>query len=235
MKAILKRELKSYFSSPIGYVCVAVLLAIFGINFYQVMGSGVSSGVAGVYGTMFFFCIIIIPILTMKSMSEDRHNKTDQALLTAPVGVTSIVLGKFLAAFCVYAIAMVGSLVPVFIISCFTTNFGWAVVFGNLLGSLFYGAALIAIGVFISGLTESQVIAAIGTFAISMVFMVMDPLASMASNAVLTTVVGWISFYARYQPFTQGMFNISSVVFFISVAAIFVFLAARKLESKRWS
>ena len=236
MKAILKRELKSYFSSPIGYVCVAVLLALFGFFLYAyVLTSGVSSSISGVFSTMFLFSMMIIPILTMRSMSEDKRNKTDQALLTAPVSVNSIVLGKFLAAFCVFAIAMIGSLIPITIISFFTSNFGWAVVFGNLLGTLFFGAAMIAIGVFISGLTESQIIAAIFTFLISIFLMVIDQIAGIAGSAVVTTVVGWISFNARYQPFTLGMFDISSVVFFLSVAAIFIFLAARKLESKRWS
>jgi ABC-2 type transport system permease protein len=235
MKAILRREFKSYFSSPIGYVCVAVLMGLFGYYFYQVMNSGSSSYVTSVYSTMFLWCMMIIPILTMKSLSEDKRNKTDQALLTAPVSVTSIVLGKFLAAFCIYAIAIAGSLLPVLIISFFTKGFGWAIVFGNVLGSLFYGGAMIAIGVFISSLTESQIIAAIGTFAISIFLMVIDQISSLANTAFITTLVGWISFSTRYQSFTRGMFDISSVVFFISVAAIFIFLAARKLESKRWS
>lgn len=235
MRAILKRELKSYFSSPIGYVCVAVLLALFGFYFFQVMLMGSSSYVGSVYSTMFLWSMMIIPILTMKSMSEDKRNKTDQALLTAPVSVTSIVLGKFFAAFFVFGIAMIGSLLPVFIISFFASNFGWGIVFGNLLGSLFYGAAMIAIGVFISSLTESQIIAAIGTFIISIFLMVIDQVSGSTGNAALSTVVGWISFNSRYQPFTTGMFDVSSVVFFFSVAAIFIFLAARKLESKRWS
>jgi ABC-2 type transport system permease protein len=235
MRAILKRELKSYFSSPIGYVCVAVLLALFGFYFFQVMLMGSSSLVGSVYSTMFLWSMMIIPILTMKSMSEDKRNKTDQALLTAPVSVTSIVLGKFFAAFFVFGIAKIGSLLPVVIISFFASNFGWGLVFDNLLGSLFYGAAMIAIGVFISSLTESQIIAAIGTFIISIFLMVIDQVSSSAGNAALNTVVGWISFNSRYQPFTMGMFDVSSVVFFFSVAAIFIFLAARKLESKRWS
>lgn len=234
MKAVLKRELKSYFSSPIGYVCVAILLALFGYYFYQVMLMGSSSYIASVYSTMFIWSMMIIPILTMRSMSDDKRNKTDQALLTAPVGVTSIILGKFLAAFCVFAIAMAGSLIPVVIISFFS-NIGWGLIFGSLLGSLFYGAAMIAIGVFISSLTESQIIAAIGTFGISIFLMVINQISTSVNNPVITAIIGWVSFDSRYQTFTKGMFDISSVVFFLSVVAIFVFLAARKLESRRWS
>lgn len=236
MKAILKRELKSYFFSPIGYVCVAVLLAFFGFNIWaMVMMQGISSNVAGVYGSMFIWCMMIIPIITMRSMSDDKRNKTDQALITSPVNVTSIVLGKFLAAFFVYAIALVASLIPVVVISIISSNFGWGLVFGNLLGSLFYGGAMIAIGVFISGLTESQIVAAIITFAISITFLIIDQVTALFNNSAVSTFVSWISFSTRYQPFTMGMFDISSVVFFISVAAVFIFLAARKLESRRWS
>ena len=110
MRAILKREMKSYFSGPIGYVCIAVLLALSGLLYWQIMYTGSSSYIYMVYSNMFTYCMMVIPIITMKSLSDEQRNKTDQALLTAPVSVTAIVLGKFLAAFIVYAIAMTGTL-----------------------------------------------------------------------------------------------------------------------------
>ena len=234
MKAILRRELKSYFASPIGYVCIAVLLFLSGLLYWNVMSIGSSSYIAMVYSNLFTFSMMVIPILTMKSMSDEQKNKTDQALLTAPVSVTAIVLGKFLAAFIVYAIAMTGSLLPCVAISLFGSP-SWGEIFGYYLGSLFYGAAMIAIGVFISSLTVSQVISAIATFAVSIFILLMGQLASLASGTFVATVVEWLSFDTRYAYFTQGIFNISSAVFFLSVVAIFVFLPARRLESKRWS
>ena len=234
MKAILKRELKSYFASPIGYVCIAVLLALFGLQYWYVMMIGSSYYIYIVYNSMFTFTMMVIPILTMKSLSDEQKNKTDQALLTAAVSVTAIVLGKFVAAFIVYAIAMTGSLLPCVAISLFGSP-SWGEVFGYYLGSLFYGAAMISIGVFISSLTVSQVISAIATFAVSIFILMMGQISSMASGTFLAQVVNWLSFDSRYNSFTQGMFNISSAVFFLSVVAIFVFLTARRLESKRWS
>ena len=234
MKAILKRELKSYFASPIGYVCIAVLLALFCLQYWYVMMIGSSYYIYIVYNSMFTFTMMVIPILTMKSLSDEQKNKTDQALLTAPVSVTAIVLGKFVAAFIVYAIAMTGSLLPCVAISLFGSP-SWGEVFGYYLGSLFYGAAMISIGVFISSLTVSQVISAIATFAVSIFILMMGQISSMASGTFLAQVVNWLSFDSRYNSFTQGMFNISSAVFFLSVVAIFVFLTARRLESKRWS
>lgn len=232
MKAIFKRELKSYFSSPIGYVCVAVLLALYGLYYFMVMSSLVSSMVPMVYSATFMWTMMIIPILTMRSMSDDTRNKTDQALLTAPVGVTSIVLGKFLACFAVFAIAVAGSLLPALVIS-FVSKMSWAMVLGTVAGTLLYGAAMIAIGVFISSLTVSQIIAAIGTFGVAIFLTMVDNLGG--ANQIMTKIASWISFNSRYQPFTSGIFNVSSIMFFLSVIAVFVFLTARKLESRRWS
>ena len=194
MKAIFKRELKAYFASPVGYVVVAALLALYGFFYYQVMMIGSSSYISQVFGTMFTFCMMIIPIITMRSMSDERKNKTD-----------------------------------------FATAFPWGIMIGNFIGTLLYGAAMIAIGVFISSLTISQVIAAIGTFAISVFLMFIDQIASALSGNILGTIISWISFTARYDIFTQGVFSISSCVYFISVSAVFVFLTARKVESRRWN
>lgn len=234
MKAIFKRELRSYFSSPVGYVCVAALLALYGFYYYQVMALGSSSYISSVYSVMFSFCMMVIPIITMRSMTDDQKNKTDQALLTAPVGVTSIVLGKFLACFFVYFIASTLGLLPAVAMSFFSSP-SWGEILGNYIGTLLYGGAMVSVGVFISSLTVSQIIAAIGTFVVSVFLMYIDTLASAVQSTVVSTVVNWISFNNRYSTFTQGMFSVSSVVFFLSVVAVFVFLTARRLESRRWS
>lgn len=99
MRAIFKREMRAYFASPVGYVVVAALLALYGFFYYQVMAIGSSSYITQVFSTMFMFSMMIMPIITMRSMSDDRKNKTDQALITAPVSVTASLWGKFLAAF----------------------------------------------------------------------------------------------------------------------------------------
>ena len=235
MKAILKRELRAYFASPVGYVVVAALMALYAFFFYQVMAMGSSSYIGDVFSTMFMFSMMIMPIITMRSMSDERKNKTDQALLTAPVSVTGIVMGKFLAAFCVYAIALTVSMLPAITMSTFSSAFPWGILIGNYIGTLLNGAAMISIGVFISSLTVSQVIAAIGTFIIAVLLMFVDQIASALSGNIIGTVLGWISFTSRYDIFTRGIFSVSSVVYFVSVAAVFVFLTARKVESRRWN
>ena len=156
MRAIFKREMRAYFASPVGYVVVAALLALYGFFYYQVMAIGSSSYITQVFSTMFMFSMMIMPIITMRSMSDDRKNKTDQALITAPVSVTGIVMGKFLAAFGVYFIANTLALLPAITMGFFSSAFPWGILFGNYIGTLLYGAAMISIGVFISGLTISH-------------------------------------------------------------------------------
>ena len=233
MKAVLKREIRSYFTSPIGYVCIAVLLALFVYWYYIVMLAGSSSNIPYVYSYMLSYCMMIIPILTMKTISDDQKNKTDQALLTAPVSVLSIVMGKFLAAFFVFFVAITGTLLPSVAITFFGAP-NWTEILGNYVGTLLYGGAMIAIGVFISSLTVSEINAAIGTFAVSILLVIIGQISSSVSGTWIAEVVTWISFESRYDPFTQGQFNLSSVVYFISVMAVFVFFTTRKIESRRY-
>ena len=234
MTAIAKKELRSYFLSPIGYVFVGVILFLYGLFFYQVISIGSSSYISSVYATMFFWSMAFLPILTMRSFSDEIRNRTDQGILTAPINVGSIVFGKFLGALCVFVITLALSLIPVVAISFFS-SLDWAKVFGMILGSLLYGAAMLSIGIFISSLTQSQIVAAISTFGVAILLLIVDQIGNFVTNSLISNFLTWISFNTRYKPFTNGILNLSSVVFFLSVVAVFVFLTARKLESRRWS
>ena len=157
---------------------MGVVLFLFGVYDFQVVMTGSSYYIGQVYGIMFTWCMLFLPALTMKTLSEDRKNKTDQALITAPVSVTAIVWGKFLSAFTVYLITLAITLIPAFIIGAFSDP-TWSHIFGNFVASLLYGAAIIAIGVFISSLTESQIVALVGTVGVSILLMLIDSFGSM--------------------------------------------------------
>ncbi len=234
MSAIYKRELRSYFTNPIGYVFIAVLLFFEGMQFYTVLSYGSSSYFTTIYSSIFTWCMMLIPVLTMRLLSEEKKQKTDQALLTAPVSLGGLVFGKFLAAFTVYAIVILFTLIPAFIISFFAVP-AWGEIFGNVIGSLLYGGAMIAIGLFISGLTDSQMIAAVASFAVSILLIVFSQIASLFNSAWITSLVNNISFYQRYYSFTTGVCDFSSVIFFLSVIGVFNYLAVTALEKKRWS
>ena len=196
MFAVLKRELSAYFSSPIGYIYLAVFYVFSGYFFFGVLYSNTTS-LSNVFNGMFTIIMLLIPILTMRLMSEDLKNKTDQALLTAPINLLSLVMGKFLSALLVYCLGVAITLVYAVVIAAFAPP-DWTVVFGNVLGMLLLGAALIAIGMFISALTENQVIAAVGGFAVGFSLILVNSLASLITVEWMQKFVSGLSFMVSW-------------------------------------
>ena len=234
MAAILKRELNAYFSSAIGYIFLAGFYAFAGFYFFLSNVLSNTTDMRSFFSSMFSVIMFLIPILTMRLMSEDKKLRTDQALLTAPVGLYSIVLGKYLSAVIMYLVAMAITVVYAVVLAAFAP-IDLSLFVGNLLGAVFLGLALIAIGVFISSLTESQVIAAVASFAVMMGLMLIDTLSSVMPTQFLQDLVYGLSFYTRYANFTLGLLNIADVIFFLSVSGLFIFFTVRVLEKKRWS
>ncbi len=234
MLAILRRELSAYFNSAIGYIVMAVFYFFSGMYFYLYCLYYGSSNLTPVFSNMFMIILFLIPIITMKSFSEEKRQKTDQALLTAPVSLFEVVMGKFLGAFILYACCVAIFIVYAIVISFFTTP-QWAVILCTILGMLLLGGSLIAIDIFISALTESQVIAAIISIAAGLFIYMVDSLASITQSTFLTSILSTVSFNNNFMNFTYGILNLSNFVFFISVIAIFVFLTVRVFEKKRWS
>lgn len=236
MSAIFKREFKTYFTSPIGYIILAMIFFISGLYFYLANMMLRSTDLSVVYSNILsILMLLVLPVLTMRLMSDDKRMKTDQALLTAPVSLTGIVLGKFLAALVIFAIGL--SITIVFaIIIAFQVTPDWMVIIGNFVGLLLLGGMIISIGLLISSLTESQFIAALGTFVVSFLLLMVDSLTSMfPSSQVLSTVVNFLSVSTRYNNFTIGIINYDNVFFFLSMQALFLFLTVRVLDRKRWS
>ncbi len=233
MYAIFKREFKSYFISPIGYVCLAVFAFFEGIYFCNIYDAGLPQ-ISYVFQGMFTISLFIIPILTMRLLSEDKKQKVDQSLLTAPISLWAIALGKFFAALSVFALGFSPTLIYQLILQAVSTP-DWFVFFGNLIGIVLLGAALIALGLFISSLTESQVVAAVGSFAVSLSILTLESLSSIFGWKFFEKIVTWISFNDRYNSFVSGTFNLPNFVFFLSFSVIFLFLTVRILEKKRYS
>ena len=234
MKAIIKRELAGYFHSPSGYVFCAVYLFFSALYFRAVLLDGRSTQFPQIYDGMLSIDLLILPVLTMRLFSEERRQKTDQILLTSPVSVFSLVMGKLLSALIVYGGCTLFTLVYAVVFSAFASP-GWALVLGNVIGALLFGAAFIAVGMFISSLTESQVVAAIGSFFISTIFILLDVLPVLITNQTVLDIIDWVSFVGRYTPFTEGILDFSSVIFFLSMTALFTFLTMQTVEKRRWS
>jgi ABC-2 type transport system permease protein len=234
MGAIYRRELKSYFTSPIGFSILIIFYFFSGIFFGATFGSG-NPDLSGIFSTMFYIIMVLIPILTMRSFSEDKRQKTDQLLLTAPIKLPAIVMGKFLASLSVFGMAM-GIMVVYQVIVSFYITPDWLVFFGNLLGMLLFGAALISVGLFVSTLTESQMVAAISCFAIELVIVLMDVVASMLpSTSVFYRILNWLSIYDRYTSFTKGTLDYANVIFFLSIAFVFIMLTTMVNDRRRYA
>lgn len=234
MLAIMKRELLSYFTSPLGYVFVAVFYLFSGVFLYLFTLYSQSADMSSVYIGMFFVMLIMIPILTMRLMAEENRQKTDQLLLTAPVSLPRLVMGKFLSAFSILAMCVLIFVVYGIVLSCFA-DMNWAIIWGNIVGMLLLGALCVSSGLFISTLTENQMIAAVGSIGLNIAFILVDSFASVMPIKFLQDFFYSLSFYSRYNEFTLGIFSLSNVFFFVSVAFVFLFLTVRVLERRRWA
>ncbi|MDO4730934.1 MAG: ABC transporter [Clostridia bacterium] len=235
MAAVFKRELKSYFTSVLGFVYLAVFYFFAGLYFYLICLSVYgTSNLMYVFLNLFTIALFITPILTMRMWSEDKKQKTDQVLFTAPVSILSITLGKYFAALLVYTMAISSTLVFAVIVSIFST-LAWSTTLLSFFGLFLIGAAFIAIGMFLSSITENQLISAVLTFATGFFILMMDSIPSFFNVEIITTVFNWLSFSNHYTNFMVGILSIPDTVFYLSVAVLFIFLNVRVFEKKRWA
>ena len=226
--------MRSYFTSPIGYVYICAYLFAMALFFKMYMLDQGISNVVYFFGGSLIIYMFLVPILTMRLFSEEKKTKTDQILLTSPVSVTGIVLGKFLAAFSVFVIGLLPTGISIGILAQYG-SISVGLTIGNYIGILMLGMSFVALGCFLSSVTESQVVAAVLSFTVMMCLYFLDTLASSVNSEFVAKVVNFISLYDRYTDFTSGLFSLSSVVYYLSVTVIFLFLTARMIEKRRWS
>ena len=234
MAAIYKRDLRAYFTSPVGYVFIAAFVVVMNLIFYIMNMLTGQNQLTAVFSIMFYALIVLAPILTMRTFSEEYKQKTDQLLLTAPVKPAGIVLGKFLAAYTVYVISLALLLIQVVIIAAVSTP-NMAIIVGNYIALLAVGAVFISIGCFVSSLTENQLVANIATLGINVFLFLMDYAYSLINLTWIKHILYWISIFRRYNTFYVGVFSVADFFFYLCAVAVFLFLTVRVLEKKRWS
>lgn len=287
MRAVFKHELNSYFTSLTGYVFGAFLLLFTGIYMLAYNLQAYYTNFEYVMGGMSFVFLVIVPILTMRVLAEERRQKTDQLLYSLPISMTEVVLGK-------YAAMMVMLLVPMCIVCLYPlilSAYGdvyLPAAFGAIVGFLFLGAALIAIGTFVSSVTESQAVAAglcfvvmllnyfladladfVSTSAFAsfaaftlLVLVLMLVVRLMTKNTTAALIVGIVgetcllvpyildstkfeglfpeimeelSLFERFYGFVDGVFDLTSIVYFMTIVGVFLFLSVQSMEKRRWS
>lgn len=232
MKAILKRELRSYFTTMIGYVFMAMFLVLVGILFYRnTIVEGIAS-VKIVFGTLTTWAMFIMPMLTMRLFTEDKKLKTDQLLMTAPVSVRGMVLGKYFAALAVVTAALLIFFVYVLGITIFG-GFNMAETINCFFGFWLLCSLILAIGAFISAVADSQIVAIILTYVVLIVTVFMDELAELAKGG-LKILFLWLSPTERFADFAMGIFDFSAVVYYLSVSVLFIYLTINVIERRRF-
>jgi len=247
---ICKKELKSYFSSPIAYLLMAIFAVIFGFFFYsataffvmrgmesQMMGRAQPMDVnewvirpllsnASVIG------LFLIPMITMRLYAEEKRSGTMELLMTSPVHDAEIIIGKFIASLVMFACIIGVSAVDISALFVYGKP-DWKPIAVGYLGLLLQGGALIAIGTFISTTTKNQIIAGGATFAVCLLLWVLDWVSSY-EQAAWAKVVSYLSVVQHYEPFTKGVIDTKDVIFFLSLMFFGLFLTARSMESLRW-
>lgn len=248
MLAIYFKELRSYFINAIGYVYIGIFLALSALLFcYTTLLS--NSYDTSVYFTyLVFSLVVLVPLLTMKLFSEEKKLRTEQMLMTAPVSITGMVLGKYFAALTIFVGSVISScitFIPLFVTaasqraaaqsdSIFIGPSG-AQMFGSLIGVILIGAAFIAIGMFISTLTENQLASAVLTITVLLIMVVLNYVNNFISSYAVRFVIDWICVLSRYNNFGYGRFDFASLVYYISLSAVFIFFTVRVYEKRRWS
>jgi ABC-2 type transport system permease protein len=289
MIAVFRRELKAYLASPIGPVFMGLFLLVTGIFFAVIylLNPGAARYVQLLNSLTLLF-VFIVPILTMRLLSEDARQKTDQLLLTSPVSVTGVVLGKYLAAVAVFLLTLAATLAYPLIMSFYALGgLAWAEIVGGYIGFFLLGAGFISIGLFFSSLTDNQLVAALASWAANLLIWILDAVtrnvpSSTGAGLVFMVVAGaglvllvyfatrslvaaaatgvaaaaaivllylfargifegligkvlaWFSLLNRYSEFSLGILGLGPVVYYLSFSAVFVFLAVRMVDRRRW-
>lgn len=236
MIAIYKRELRAYFHSFIGLLFIGVSLFFVGLYFtvYNLMYG--SPYFSFTISSVVFVFLITVPVLCMKVLAEERHNKTDQLIITAPVTVGQIVVGKYLALLTIFAIPTLIACTYPLILNSFTA-IPMSEAYTAVLAYFLYGMTAIAIGMIMSALTESQVIAAVLGFGVLFLGYMMSNITSLISSTgnLLTRVLGTFDMYTPFAKLLNGTLDLGAVVYFVSLACLALFLTTQVIQKRRYS
>lgn len=287
MLAVYKKELRGYLTSMVGYVFIAFVLLILGIYFTAYNLQYASPDFGATLSSVTFLFLVITPILTMRILAEEKKNRTDQLLLTAPVPVWKVVLGKYLSMVTIYAIPIIISAFYPMIMGKYGV-ISYPMAYVAVIGFFFLGCAQIAVGLFLSSVTESQVIAAVLTFGILFCSYMMDGIESFFSDTAVSSMVAFLilavvlgivvyqltkniifsscvggvlvivvaavyfikptvftgliqkflNLFAianHFDNFVGGIFDVTGIIYMVSVVCIFVFLTVQCIQKHRWS
>lgn len=253
MYAIFKRDFLQYFRSPVGYVAIAIFSFLSGFIFYSQYVGGAVSISSEVISLRSFF-VVIVPIITMASFAEDKKRGTEVLYYTTPIDLFSVVAGKFLAAIALLGVMFINVIIHMIV----TISNGGMVdigAWGSVIVFFFMAAMFVSVGLLSSSLNDSQIVSAIVTFVMILIFQMLSTISTYAKSALNAVVynltqdnelaatagdnianfINWLDPFARTSDFRSGVFSVSALLFCLSVAVVFLYITYRVLEKKRWS
>jgi ABC-2 type transport system permease protein len=254
ISAIVERELRAYFNSPIAYVVLTIFIFLSGLFFRSILAQVMQMALVsqmqaqqlgprpidmpgmisrGFLSTMSVILLFVMPMLTMGLFSEEKKRGTIELLLTAPLTDLQVVLGKFFAAGAFYLILLLSTWIPIGVLYLYGSPASGPILTAYL-GLLLYGLAILAVGLFISTLTENQIIAAILSFGAIMVLWLVDVVAQNSDSPTSKGVLTYLSILSHLDDFMKGVLASSNVIFYLSLMLVALFLTYRSIDSLRW-
>jgi len=253
--AVFRKEMRSYFLSPIAYVVIGIFLFISGYFFYGLLAQFLEFSFRSTLQAQYYrtlppalnvneyvirplflnlsvIGLFVMPAITMRLYAEEKKQGTIELLMTSPISVFQTIMGKFLAALALFAIMVA----PVLIYCGIIEKYGspeWGPIVSGFLGLILFGASFISLGILLSALTENQIIAAISTFGLFLILWVIDWLASYAGGT-LNAVLSYLSLTAHFDDFAKGVIDSQHVIFYLSLITFGLYMTYRAVESMRW-
>lgn len=237
MGAIYKKEMRAYFTTSIGYIFAAALLLISAVAFSYTTIQSATRDTTTYFTLMIFVFIILVPVLTMKSFSEERRTRTEQMLLTSPVSLTGMVMAKFFAAMTMLMGTMLLTVVYYIPFALYKGEYaasGVAILVGDMIALFLIGSAFVGVGLLVSSLTENQMVACVVTILVLLLFLVISFGNSFINSYFIRSILNWVSIFTRFGNFTNGIFDFGAVVYYASITIVAIFLTVRVYEKRRW-
>jgi ABC-2 type transport system permease protein len=230
--AIARRELGSYFSSPLAYVITAAFLVIAGYFFSVNVIFSRQATVRPLFQTMYTILLLMAPALTMRLLAEEQKSGTIELLLTTPVRELEVVLGKFIAGLLFFVVMLLLTLYYPLLLSIYGSPDVGGIV-GGYLGAVLFSATIVSIGLLTSSLTQNQIVAAVLSFAILLILWVVDGLSSVFGGQI-GDALSYLALYPHFNDMTRGAIDTKDIAYYLSVTAVALFLTWRSLEARRW-
>jgi len=247
--AIAEKELRSYFASPIAYIIIGLFSLLFGWFFYvylamfvqqstQMMMQGGGSQninqfmIRGVLANSAVIILFVMPMITMRTYSEEKRSGTIELLLTAPVTDVEIIVGKFLGALGLYVAMLVVTMLYMGILFVYG-NPEWRPIVAGYLGLLLMGGAFISVGLLISSLTKNQIVAGFLTFAVFLMLWVINWIAQ-SSGPTTQGIVNYLSIIEHFDDFARGIIDTKHVIYYLTFITFGLFLTAKSVDMERW-